>query len=79
MGNAPTDILGANTLWLVSSWSASNLASATLIPSFGGFAMLLELMEKLTKDDATFVKTLNWLGVAAALALTCAIAIIASI
>ncbi|HEX8406857.1 MAG TPA: hypothetical protein VF670_19695 [Duganella sp.] len=41
--------------------------------------MLLELMEKLTKDDATFVKTLNWLGAAAAVALTSAIAIIASI
>ena len=41
--------------------------------------MLLEIMEKLTKDDATFVKTLTWLGVACAAALTAAIAITLSI
>ena len=41
--------------------------------------MLLEVMEKLTKDDATFVKTLTWLGVAVAVALTIGVAITASI
>lgn len=41
--------------------------------------MLMKFMEKLTKDDATFVKTVTWLGVAFAVAWAAAMAITASI